>query len=353
MSSVLEQRYRQLLRLLPAGYRAQWEEDMVATFLEASYEAYADDPELMETARPTRAEALSVLGLAVRLRVGGVEAPPRPRLFGDALRLVALILMLVMAGIQLSQFSLITTGNYSLRLQFGPDASVTHVMVMQICRYLVLLWVAAFMSLLYGRFRTAKAFAVCGLVGTLTPWIYDAVAGGVPIPRAELVRFAVPVVAVVALLAYRPTAPRPRLGPWLLALVVCAAVQSAVLLVAVHAMQSDDYVLLDPTGIWCAAYVVAALALGARVRPGDEGPAQWALALALLAPLLLALRGIGLLDTLNLPADLRLPFQVVYAVELGVVLVAGVHITSRCRQAWRALPVSYPAAAAAEEEPPG
>lgn len=31
--TVLEQRYRLVLRMLPASYREVWEEDMVATFL--------------------------------------------------------------------------------------------------------------------------------------------------------------------------------------------------------------------------------------------------------------------------------------------------------------------------------
>ena len=34
MTSVLETRYRALLRILPADYRAAWEEEMVATFLQ-------------------------------------------------------------------------------------------------------------------------------------------------------------------------------------------------------------------------------------------------------------------------------------------------------------------------------
>ena len=40
--TVLEQRYRSLLRLLPGSYRKVWEEDMVASFLEAMAR---DDPD--------------------------------------------------------------------------------------------------------------------------------------------------------------------------------------------------------------------------------------------------------------------------------------------------------------------
>lgn len=62
----LERRYRRVLRLLPAAYRAAWEEEMVATFLESRD---SDDAETAEyTAdfgRPSCPEVASVTVLAV------------------------------------------------------------------------------------------------------------------------------------------------------------------------------------------------------------------------------------------------------------------------------------------------
>lgn len=57
MSSPLERRYRRVLRLLPVGYRHQWEEDMVAAFMEA----YSSDPNAdgVTSGRPPLAERLS------------------------------------------------------------------------------------------------------------------------------------------------------------------------------------------------------------------------------------------------------------------------------------------------------
>jgi hypothetical protein len=61
----LEQRYRLVLRLLPAAYRAAWEHEMVATFLESRA---SDDPETAEFVagfgRPSWPEVASVAALA-------------------------------------------------------------------------------------------------------------------------------------------------------------------------------------------------------------------------------------------------------------------------------------------------
>ena len=45
MTNVLEERYRSLLRILPADYRAEWEEEMVATYLQGMA---TDDEEIAE-----------------------------------------------------------------------------------------------------------------------------------------------------------------------------------------------------------------------------------------------------------------------------------------------------------------
>ncbi len=70
--SRLEERYRRVLRLLPAGYRRQWEDDMVAAFLETMQTGDAETDEyLADHGRPSLAEMTSILSLAVRLRIGG------------------------------------------------------------------------------------------------------------------------------------------------------------------------------------------------------------------------------------------------------------------------------------------
>ena len=90
MSSQLEERYRTVLRILPADYRAAWEDEMVATFLAGMAR---DDPEeagyVADYGRPSWPEVASVVALAVRLRLGG--ASPRHRAWRDAFGRIALI----------------------------------------------------------------------------------------------------------------------------------------------------------------------------------------------------------------------------------------------------------------------
>ena len=91
---------------------------MVATFLEAAYAAAPDDPEGVDISQPRLGELASIAALAVRLRLGGVEAPARPRLWGDAVRLAALVGLLGLASLSLA--IVLVTVWVSLRL-LGTD----------------------------------------------------------------------------------------------------------------------------------------------------------------------------------------------------------------------------------------
>ncbi|MGK5741455.1 hypothetical protein [Micromonospora sp. URMC 103] len=75
--SRLEERYRFILRLLPAAYRQEWEDDMVAAFLRSMD---TGDPETTAYAadygRPSLSEVASIVSLAVRLRLGGLTRHP-------------------------------------------------------------------------------------------------------------------------------------------------------------------------------------------------------------------------------------------------------------------------------------
>jgi hypothetical protein len=96
----LEERYRGVLRLLPAGYRARWEEEMVAAFLESMERDDPDEAEfLRDYGRPSWSEMGSVAALAVRLRLGGAGTP-RSAAWGAAVRLAALIALLATAAFQ-------------------------------------------------------------------------------------------------------------------------------------------------------------------------------------------------------------------------------------------------------------
>ena len=94
----LEQRYRRVLRLLPGYYRQQWEEDMVAAFLDSwlTGDPYEDGC-VLEFCRPGWPEVASVAGLAARLYLGGAATPRRYFAWGQAVRRAVLAVLLVHA----------------------------------------------------------------------------------------------------------------------------------------------------------------------------------------------------------------------------------------------------------------
>jgi hypothetical protein len=93
--SRIEERYRFVLRLLPASYRQRWEEDMVATFLESVRPADPDEAEFVaDYGWPRWSEVASIAALAVRLRLGNPDAPVRYLVWAQAIRLAALTWLL-------------------------------------------------------------------------------------------------------------------------------------------------------------------------------------------------------------------------------------------------------------------
>jgi hypothetical protein len=76
--SVLELRYRRLLRLLPRGYREVRADEMVGTFLATMYDADPDNFDLtLKHGRPSGAEMRAILRLAIQARWGETVAPER------------------------------------------------------------------------------------------------------------------------------------------------------------------------------------------------------------------------------------------------------------------------------------
>lgn len=76
--SVLESRYRALLRLLPRGYRTVREDEIVDTFLVGMRDADPENFDLtLKHGRPSGPEARAVVALALRARWGETVAPER------------------------------------------------------------------------------------------------------------------------------------------------------------------------------------------------------------------------------------------------------------------------------------
>lgn len=296
--TLLERRYRGWLRLLPADYRARWAEEMVDTFLATALRGDPADEDALEIAgygKPPLAEVASVVGLAVRLRLGAAERAPRPLLWRAAWRRVAMLGLLVHA----TWAVIALPGTLWLELRFRdetapispPEESLLTVLgtAWQALSSLAALgWVGAFVALLLARRRTAAVLALLALGPYL--WNTGRFLMTGPFPVATLVTVAVDVLPVVALVAFvgsgEPVRRRRWLQGWALAL-------GLLLLAAGIAWLARPSVLVDPNALGClAVFVAAAVWIAGRPRrPERDAPdPAWSLALAIVASVLLVER---------------------------------------------------------------
>ena len=336
----LEGRYRRVLRLLPAAYRAVWEEEMVATFLDSMA---SDDPEehewLTHCGRPSRSEVASVAALAVRLRLGGTEAPPRSFLWGEAVRLVAQVGLLVNAvgaagsgGVMLWLAGWLpwppVPNDIAALASTAPAESWSRLWDLT-----GLCWIAAYFALLVGRCRVAKALAGLALLPAVVGLVVASVSTllgrpGPPVSSLVLTMGAdlsVNVVLVLALAAFHRDAPPLRRRPWLVAF--CVGVALSPLPAAAFLLQpTRDLVLLDGAGVWAVAFLVAAAAhLAGPGSPHRRRAPSWSLALALLAAPVLALRLLSLLDyTVFGAAGMDLVTVILGVVEAFALVAVGI-----------------------------
>jgi hypothetical protein len=217
MSSLMERRYRRVLRLLPAGYRHRWEEDMVGAFMAGAYASnpHADD---VMSGRPALAERLSVVALVVRVRLSGSYASPRGLEWYHVVHGLALMALLYQAlaatisvafGIGLVVESAVdgwgTGVSRPLILEFLPWSQVVSP-----------LWVAAFCCFVMGRLTAARVLVVLALASTIgvtvTTHIMVSSAGavGVPFGPADLSRWGWLAVSMVTVFVCPPDARASR-----------------------------------------------------------------------------------------------------------------------------------------------
>ncbi|MEU4540684.1 hypothetical protein AB0G15_38220 [Streptosporangium sp. NPDC023825] len=300
--SLLEDRYRSWLRLLPASYRAEREEEMVSVFLEGSPGVSdADGP------RPRWSEIVSVAVLAVRVRLGGAgHTVPRFLAWGETIRLVALLgvgfqalLGALAATATLRMYGVIGEAHPLLAQGAGPPGSPERLVVI-LGGFTGALWFAPLVALLAGRPRAARALALLAfalklpflLQERVDVFLWSALIGLLP-----------SLVTVLALWAgFHRDARLVRRPAWLLLppLVAGAA------LVALH-----DAIASPTTAAWVWPWLddpglASALILGAGVAYGCVhvyAPARrtpsWPIALAILALPMLCVR----LATMGYGAD--------------------------------------------------
>ncbi|WP_029135597.1 hypothetical protein [Nakamurella lactea] len=321
-SGLLEARYRRLLRVLPPAYRAVREQEMVDTFVESRY---SEQPELADVTatygRPSLAEKVSVLSLALRLRWGGVDAPARYRVRAEATRNVALLglLMLALWAALMLQARWggtpwwpkpevaepINSGN--LWQVIAPNAPV--------------LWIPAFVFVVFGRARIAQLLGAIAMVPLLAGSLEFVGLLGYWVPLL------VQVTVIAAIGAFRRDTPQVVRRPWLIAW-TAGIVALQALPLARHFPVGVTAALIDEPGLWCVAVVVAAPALLlSRRRPCDEADVGRLLAIASLAAAALLWRAATAADlavVLSVEDPLRDTVLVTCVVQMLVVAAVGI-----------------------------
>ncbi|MER6825966.1 hypothetical protein ABT352_08250 [Streptosporangium sp. NPDC000563] len=297
-TSLLERRYRHWLRLLPASYRAEREEEMVSVFLEGSPGVSdADGP------RPRWSEIASVAVLAVRVRLGGAGgAEPGFLAWGETVRLTALLglglqafLGVLTAVVALRAYGMIGTVDPLLAQAAGPAGSPER--LANILGVLTgPLWFAPFAALLLGHPRAARTLALVALAAGLPILVQTSLNG---FPGLALAGLPAPLVTVTALWAGFQRDSRPaRRSPWLLLPPLAAGVAVAALYEVVASPAATVawvWPWLDELGLRSAFVLGAGVAYVCvhAYAPARRTP-SWPLALAILALPTLCARLVGL-----------------------------------------------------------
>jgi hypothetical protein len=347
-TSPLEERYRRLLKVLPAGYRATWQEEMVTTFLESMHTDDAEEADyLANYGRPSWPEVASVVSLAVSLRLGivrhrlgGTGAPPRNALWGNAFRLVALIGLLSHATFAIT--SLAITLWLAGKLPWLPLPTLEYPVIVpadvwQTVSIVVgLVWLPAYLALLLGQRRVSQVLAA---MATAAIFFADSRLFHLDAPFAltDVAYHVFGALPLLGLLAFHRDAPPVRARPWLIAVPIAFAAQIGMLSVTMP-VDPEIFPLLDWPATYCLALVTAAMAI--LVRRERSAP-SWPLALALLAPAVLVLRTLTLIDILQIAPPAQLPALLTLGLlEACAVLALGAVMATQAGRALRRMPTT-------------
>ena len=302
MSGDLERRYRRVLRLLPGWYRERWEQDMLAAFLDGWL---TGDPEadeyISKAAWPGWAEVASVAGLAVRLHLGGAGTPRRYA-WGQAIRRAVLTVLLVHAVLAVDVLVFLVWSRRLVGWLPAPPGSlvVPPGGVWAAVYYLVsLAWIAIFVMLAVGHYRTGRLLAALAIVPGLVALLQAQLTGIRPAPFGPWIFWVLADLApVLAMTAFHrdaaPTAP----GRWLLALPAGYVLGYGPLL-ALQVTGNSAW-LPDFPGLCCILVALGCLARTPWIR-SRPGSGVWSLTLALLAAVAAAYRIVTLTDYVHDP----------------------------------------------------
>ncbi len=325
MSGGLEWRYRRVLRLLPRWYRQQWEQDMVAAFLDSwlTGDPYTDEC-VLEFCKPAWQEVASAVLLAVRLHLGG-PGTPRRYAWGQALRRAVLAVLLAHAVLAVNVLVFLVWSHRLVSWLPAPPGSLvvapSGVWDTVYC-LACLAWIVIFVTLALGHYGTARVLAALAIVPGLAALLQAPLTGIMPAPFAAwpfwvLIDLA-PVLAMTAFHAgARPAGP----GPWLLALPAGYVLVYGPLL-ALEATGNSAW-LPDFSGLCCILVSLACLAHVPRAWSRQAaGTGLWSLALVLLAAVAGAYRIVTLTGYLNDPHLIAVSLTELLIVLVAVALVA-------------------------------
>jgi hypothetical protein len=326
MSGNLERRYRRVLRLLPCWYRQQWEDDMLAAFLDSWL---TGDPEVdgpvLEFCKPDWAEVASVAGLAVRLYLGGAGTPRRSFAWGQAVRNAVLALMLMHAVVAVNALVFSSWGRRllgfpALPVSIGTASAgdIWHAMW-----YLVnFAWIVVFATLTRERYRTARVIATLAIVPGLVALLRVQLAGTLALPFGNWAFWSLlSLLPVLAMAAFHRDAPPPARGRWLLSLPAGYLLVYMPLL-ALQTTGNSAW-LPDFSGLCCIVVSVACLVHIPliRLRRG-AGTGVWSLTLVVLAAVAGAYRLASLGDYVHDPHLIAVSLAETLILLLAVALVA-------------------------------
>lgn len=323
VQSPLEGRYRRLLQVVPADYRALREQEMVDTFLVSRCAANPELADLtMRLGWPGAREVASVLGLAVRVRWLGVAAPERARVRAGALHIAVLAALTVLAVLAASALL-----NQICFAAGHPEYGGVPILSWQTVDALwaavqdwsYLFWIVALVAVLSGRPRWAQWLSAVPLTITVIatvdlPWSVESW----PILASCWALILIESVVLVGLTSFAHGAPVANHRRWMTAAAAGILALSAIGAATViwpDARFPLGLTLIDESGLWCAAATVAAVVLFIRRARGARIGTEWMLALAGLAGAAALLRAGNLaIWAMNLPWD---------SSPAGPILIAG------------------------------
>ncbi|MCX5262955.1 hypothetical protein [Streptomyces sp. NBC_00199] len=318
-TTLLEARYRAVLRLLPAYYREEREEEMVEVFLGDT------DRDLQDQSRPTLGEAASVAALALRARLGTAAAPRRYALLGSAARLFALFAVLLQAAAAVADRALELTWT-STHGTFARDVFMSGfsgqgpvVATAAVAAWVLPLgWTVGYFALLHDRCRTARISVLLAALPTLWPLLAPFVTDfppPEPAYAAAAAAFAwLPALALcTACHRDAPPAALPAGTPGTVYL-GCCVVMGASVVVLPGVVDS----------VWAPTTCFVLGALGWLVRRGRRGRVaggEGALALAVLGLLVLTLRVTAAYTWLGVSMPLPTVMVAGFAVQAAALLL--------------------------------